>query len=77
MSTQSKWLWAVGILAAAAALLAFGVAMQNVLLIGLVLLCPAMMFFMGKNMHKGSGKDEPGAPSDTPHAGSDRASRQE
>lgn len=76
MRSQSKWLWAVGIIAGAAALLAFGVAMQYVLLIGLLLMCPLMMLFMGgKNMHAGSKKGEPAASSDTPHDGSDKASR--
>jgi hypothetical protein len=67
VGTQKKWLWAVGILAAGAALLAFGVPAPTVLILGLVLLCPLMMFFMmgGKNTHEGSKKD-PSSSSDTP-----------
>lgn len=75
MSTQNKWLSAVGILTAGAALLAFGVPTQTVLILGFLLLCPLMMFFMmgGKNTHEGSKKGQPGPSSDTP--GSDEGSK--
>lgn len=76
MSIQSKWLWAAGILAAGAALVAFEVPMQYVLLGGLLLLCPLMMFFMGRhNMDGGSKKGAARTPSDTPHGGTDRKSK--
>lgn len=69
MSTSNKWLWPVGIITAAAAvlaLLAYGVAVETVLILGLLLLCPLMMLFMrGKNMHTGSREGQPGVPSDT------------
>lgn len=68
MNTQSKWIWGVGILIVGTALLAFGVAIQNMLLLfGLLLLCPLMMCVIGgKNMHGGSHKDEEAALSDAP-----------
>ena len=65
MSTQTKWLWAAGILTAGAALLAFGVPARYVLIGGLLLLCPAMMFFMGGSRGH-SKKDQPGASTATP-----------
>ena len=78
MSIRSKWPWALGILAAAAALLAYGVALQNVLLIAVLLLCPAMMFFMmgGNNMKGGARKDAPDEPPDAPHGASDKGSKE-
>lgn len=63
MSAQKKWLWAVGAIAAGAALVAFGVPLQYVLIGGVLLLCPAMMIFMG-----GHGTD------DAPGKGKTRAS---
>ena len=68
MNTQRKWLWAVAILIAGAALLAFGVPTEIVLLFGLLLLCPLMMLFMmgGKDMHQGSKEDQSGESSDRP-----------
>lgn len=73
MSIRSKWLWAVGILTAGAALFAFGVPAQTVLILGLVLLCPLMMFSMmgGKNTDGPSEKDQPRASADAPRAGPD------
>lgn len=65
MSTQRKWLWAVGAIAAGTALVAFGVPAHYVLIGGLLLFCPAMMFFMGRE-HDGSKKEQPGAASATP-----------
>lgn len=66
ISTRRKWLWAIGIIAAGGALVAFGVPMQYVLG-GFLLLCPLMMFFMGgHNMDDGSKKGEPRASSETP-----------
>lgn len=49
MTTQRKWLWAGGIVAAAAALLALGVPPLTLLLIALILGCPAAMYF-GRGM---------------------------
>lgn len=45
MTTQKKWLGIGAAVAAAAVALALGVSPFIVLLIGLVLLCPASMFF--------------------------------
>lgn len=48
MSTRGKWLWVVGALIVGAVLLDRGVPLQYVLVGAIVLLCPAMMLFMGK-----------------------------
>lgn len=71
MSTQKKWFWAVGILVAGAALLQFGVPAQTLLIGGLLLLCPLMMFFMGDE----SKKDHPGASSHTAPDGTSKESK--
>ena len=44
MSTRNKLLWSIGILAVAGGALAYGVPVQYVLIAGVLLLCPAMMF---------------------------------
>lgn len=46
MKMQAKWLWAMSMFAIVASLFAFGVKIEYVLLIALLLLCPAMMLFM-------------------------------
>lgn len=73
MSIQKKWLLTVGILTIGAALLAFGLPTQTVLILGLLLLCPLMMFFMmgGKHTQEGSSKRQPDGTSNTPSGGSD------
>lgn len=57
MMTKGKWLLAVGVAAAALAALALGVAPGSLLLFGVALLCPAMMFF---GMHGGGSRHEGG-----------------
>lgn len=47
MSAQKKWPWALGAVAVGAGLVAFGVLLQYVLIGAVLLLCPAMMLFMG------------------------------
>ena len=56
MNTQRKWLSAAGILTLGGALLALGVSPQHLVVGALLLLCPAMMFFMCKGMGETSGK---------------------
>lgn len=60
MNTQRKWVLAAGVITAGAALLAFGVPAQTVLIGGLVLLCPLMMLFMmgGHNTHGDDNENE-------------------
>lgn len=76
MNTQNKWLWAVGAIAVGAALVAFGVPLQYVLIGGLLLMCPAVMFFMGSR-HEDSKKDQPSASSHTPRDNPGKESKQE
>ena len=45
MTNQRKWLWVGGGVVAAAATLALGVPPGTVLIVALVLLCPAAMYF--------------------------------
>jgi hypothetical protein len=51
MSTRRKWLWAIGIIAAGGALVAFGVPMQYVLIGGFLLLCPPDDVFHGRTQY--------------------------
>lgn len=54
MTTQQKWLLIVGVVAAAAVALALGVSPGTLVLVGISLLCPAVMFFgMGGMQHGG------------------------
>lgn len=57
MSKRNKLLWAIGILAIAAAALAYGVPVEYVVIAGVLLLCPAMMFMHGGGEHDKSGKE--------------------
>jgi hypothetical protein len=56
MTGQRKWLWVVGAVAVAAVALSAGVPLGTVLLVGLLLLCPAAMYFgmggMGKQQER-------------------------
>ena len=56
MTGQRKWLWVVGAVALAAVGLGAGVPLGTVLLVGLLLLCPAAMYFgmggMGKQQER-------------------------
>lgn len=73
MSTQTKWIGAAVILAIGAALIAYGVATEYVLLGALVLLCPLMMLFMGgHDRGRESGKDRPGPSSDATRDAADK-----
>lgn len=65
MSTQRKWIIAAGIIALGAALVAWGLPAEYVVVGGLVLLCPLMMLFMGGHDRSGDAKlNQPGASSD-------------
>lgn len=72
MSTRNKLLCAIGILAIAGAALAYGVPVQYVLIAGVLLLCPAMMF-----MHGGSGKGRNDSSAGTAADRPERRSKQE
>lgn len=60
MNTQRKWVLAAGVITAGAALLAFGVPAQTVVIGGLLLLCPLMMLFMmgGHDTHRDDNRNE-------------------
>lgn len=66
MNRRNKVLWAIGILAIAGGALAYGVPVQYVLIAGLVLLCPLMMFMHGQGEHDESGKERNDRSSHTP-----------
>lgn len=68
MNTQRKWLWAIGATAAGAALVAFGVPLEYVLIGGFLLLCPAMMLFMGGHNTDGDSRKGPSGGSTDAHA---------
>lgn len=75
MRTHMKWRWAVGILTAAALVLAvsaFGVTTHSALLIGVLLLCPLMMLFMGHGGQKGPEKHPSDVASASPETPSER-----
>ncbi len=57
MTTKSKWLLVIGVVAAALAALALGISLSTLLLVGAVLLCPAAMYFgkSGMGAHGGCG----------------------
>ncbi|MEX0805802.1 MAG: hypothetical protein WD688_21155 [Candidatus Binatia bacterium] len=50
MTGQRKWLWIVGAIAVAAVALGAGVPLGTLLLVGLLLLCPAVMYFGMRGM---------------------------
>lgn len=77
MSTRNKLLWAIGILAIAGAALAYGVPMQYVLIAGVLLLCPAMMFMHGHGGHDKSAKQRKDSSSHMPVDESERRSKRE
>ena len=76
MSKQSKWLWVVGALIVGGVLLDRGVPIQYILVGALVLLCPAMMLFMGKkHMDEDSKGKELGASPRGPESDTERKSK--
>jgi hypothetical protein len=72
MTNQWKWLWIGGVVAAAVAALALGVLPGTVLLVALVLLCPAAMYF---GMHGHGHEGRPGT-SDLPDEGRETGERE-
>lgn len=55
--TRSMWLWVGGAVVAALVAWALGMPTYTLLLLALVLACPAAMYFGMSNMHRGSRRD--------------------
>ncbi len=69
MKGKNYGLYAVALAIVAVGALWAGLPVGTLALLGLVLVCPLMMFFMMRGMHGGDGHDQHGAPpaSQRPH----------